>query len=480
MEGETKMQARTFHRPNVLLIYTDQQRCDSLGCYGSAHAKTPYLDKLASEGTRFSRYFVNNPVCMPSRMSLLTGRYCSSLGIGTNGIPIPDDAVAVQQILRPYGYHTAQIGKLHFQPHARRDHRDPHPDYGFETFVLSDEPGCYDDAYTKWVESIAPDQVSKVRTALPPAALEYGRPVYSDVGRETHEPYAFEGDEDLTHSAFVAAETCRFLQSTPKNQPFFAIAGFYAPHTPVNPPKRFIDMVNPETLPLPVKSEDEPWTRDLGSLSDADWRQVVAHYLALVSHVDDCVGRILEALERSGHAEDTLVLFTSDHGEYLGDHGRIQKGMPGHDCIVNTPLIIRHPGQITAGMTINALCEGVDVVPTILDWCGVQVPSFMQGKSLRRLLTVETAQHREDILVEFFEPHGGAQTMLRTERYKYCLDADGGELLYDMIADPKEIHPIRPAKDDAVGQAILSDMRLRMLVRTREAAYPSREKTAAY
>ena len=135
------MKARTFERPSVLLIYTDQQRLDSLGCYGSAHAKTPNLDRLAREGTRFSRYFVNNPVCMPSRMSLLSGRYCSSLGIGTNGIPFPEDAVSVQQILRPYGYRTAQIGKLHFQPHARRDHRDPHPDYGFETFVLSDEPG---------------------------------------------------------------------------------------------------------------------------------------------------------------------------------------------------------------------------------------------------------------------------------------------------------------------------------------------------
>ena len=474
------MKARTLERPSVLLIYTDQQRLDSLGCYGSAHAKTPNLDRLACEGTRFSRYFVNNPVCMPSRMSLLSGRYCSSLGIGTNGIPFPEDAVTVQQILRPYGYRTAQIGKLHFQPHARRDHRDPHPDYGFETFVLSDEPGCYDDAYTRWVQCLAPDQVEKVRTALPPAALEYGRPVYSDVGRETHEPYAFAGDEDLTHSAFVAAETCRFLDTTRDGRPFFAIAGFYAPHTPVNPPQRFVDMYDPAQMPLPVKGADEPWTRDLANLSDAGWQRVVAHYLALVSHVDDCVGRILDSLEAAGWAQDTLVVFTSDHGEYLGDHGRIQKGMPGHDCIVNVPLILRHPGRVPSGQTCDALCEGVDIVPTMLDWCGVQIPSFLQGKSLAGLLKNPEGCHREDVLVEFFEPHGGHQTMLRTERYKYCLDAEGREMMYDMALDPKEISPIHPETMNASMEPILSDMRRRMLIRTREAAYPSREKTAAY
>jgi arylsulfatase len=494
------LQARTLERPSILLIYTDQQRLDSLGCYGHPHARTPHLDQLAREGARFTRYFVNNPVCMPSRMSMLTGRYCSSLGVGTNGIPFPEGAVPVQQVLRPYGYRTAQIGKLHFQPHARRDHRDPHPDYGFDHFVLSDEPGCYDDAYIRWVQAIAPDQVDKVRTALPPAALEYGRPTYSSVGRETHEPYVFAGDEDLTHSAFVADETCRFLETTRDGRPFFAIAGFYAPHTPVNPPKRFVDMFEPSAMPLPVKGEGEPWTRDLGTLSDADWQRVVAHYLALVAHVDDCVGRILAALESAGRASDTLVVFTSDHGEYLGDHGRIQKGMPGHDCICNVPLLMRHPGRIPAGLQVDALCEGVDLVPTLLDWCGVQTPSFMQGKSLSALLGGHTRTHREDVLVEFFEPHGMHQTMLRTETYKYCLDETGSELLYDMIRDPKEMTPMlleggvanpegkkegingdkREEEDKTRLLSVLSDMRRRMLVRTREAAYPSREKTAAY
>ena len=128
----------------------------------------------------------------------------------------------------------------------------------------------------------------------------------------------------------------------------------------------------------------------------------------------------------------------------------------------------------------NALCEGVDIVPTMLDWCGVQIPSFLQGKSLAGLLKNPEDRHREDVLVEFFEPHGGRQTMLRTERYKYCLDAEGRERMYDMALDPKEISPIYPETMNASMLSILSDMRRRMLIRTREAAYPSREKTAAY
>ncbi len=148
-------------------------------------------------------------------MSFLTGRYCGSLGIGTNGVPLPDDAMPVNQLLKPYGYQTAQIGKLHFRPHARRDHRDPTDTYGFDTFILSDEPGCYDDAYIKWVERIAPDQVERVRSSLPPTAAQYGRPTYSDQPRSTHEPYTFAGDAvDIVPTIldFCAVQTPSFVQ----------------------------------------------------------------------------------------------------------------------------------------------------------------------------------------------------------------------------------------------------------------------------
>src|SRR5262249_23207736 len=154
-----------------------QQRQDSIGSYGNPHAITPNIDKLASEGTKFNQFFVQNPVCSPSRMSFLTGRYCSSLGIGMNGLPFPDDALTSHQLFKPYGYDTGQIGKLHFYPTSNRDHRMPYPEqYGFDTFVITDDNGCYEDAYIKWVETLQPDMVDKVWTCPPPAAIKQGVP----------------------------------------------------------------------------------------------------------------------------------------------------------------------------------------------------------------------------------------------------------------------------------------------------------------
>ena len=152
---------RFLHRPNVLIIYTDQQRWDTLGCCGQQAVPTPHLDALAGMGVRLDQCYVQNPVCAPSRASFLSGQYCSALRIGANGVQFPEDAVTLPGILRAYGYTTAQIGKLHFEPHARRDHRDPARCYGFDIMIQSDEPGCYDDAYTKWVERVAPEQLAE-------------------------------------------------------------------------------------------------------------------------------------------------------------------------------------------------------------------------------------------------------------------------------------------------------------------------------
>lgn len=465
-----------FKRPNVLLIYTDQQRCDSLNCYGNNLAVTPNIDRLAKSGALFKNFYVQNPVCGPSRMSMLTGRYCSSIQIGCNGHIFPDTLVPVNQILKPYGYRTAQIGKLHFNPHAKRCHKDPTCSYGFDTFILSDEPGCYDDAYIKWVEANNPDMVDKVRTSLPPAAHHYNQPEYSVVGRETHEPYIFEAGEEFTHSAFVASETCNFIKRH-KNDSFFAIAGFYAPHTPVNPPKRFVELYNPKDMPLPVVGEKETIWESLKDISPERWQEIRAYYMALVSHVDDCVGKILKTLDEEGLTEDTLVIFTSDHGEYLGDHGRIQKGMPGHDCIINVPFIISYPGKIKQGQIFSQLAEAVDIVPTILDYCGIQTPRFVQGKSLKNLLDEKTTEHKEQVLVEFFSPFGRKESTVRTDSFKYYCDSDGNEILYDLTKDPDELDNV--AENDEY-KDVLSDMRKRMIVSLQNALYKGNEVIAEY
>ena len=210
---------KQVEKSNVLLIYTDQQRYDSLKCYRNTIARTPNIDRLATEGVLFEHNFVQNPVCMPSRMSLLTSQYPGSLGIGTNGISMPKGPLLVHEVIKPYGYQTANIGKLHFTPHANRHHKNPHDSYGFDTFILSDESGCYDDAYIQWVKEKDEKALEKVYTSLPPEAHKYGQNEYATRPRETHEPYVFEGEDDLTHSAFVAEEIMHHipLLTRPRN-----------------------------------------------------------------------------------------------------------------------------------------------------------------------------------------------------------------------------------------------------------------------
>jgi len=458
-----------MQRPNILLLYTDQQRWDALAAAGNPHIHTPNLDRLAAEGVLFENAFCNCPVCMPSRQSMLSGQYPSSLGCCCNGIEMRPDVPTLATVLRPYGYHAANIGKLHFLNHSNRDHREPHPTYGFDTMIVSDEPGCYDDAYIAWVAAHDRDAVEACRVSSPPACVG---PRIDKQPRNTIHPYVFEGPEHLTHSAFVADGMITFLRAH-RDRTFFAIAGFFAPHAPLNPPQRFVDLYDPSTLPLPAMNEGE---NSLG-LSDEQWRKVKAYYYALVSHVDDQVGRILSALDELGLRDNTIVVFTSDHGEHLGDHGRVQKGPPGLDSCAHVPLLIRYPGQIGPGRRAAELVEAVDLAPTLVDWCGVQAPPSFQGRSLRPLLAGQPYELRSSVFIEFRAPFAGSWKTVRTHEFKYCRSNEKEELLFNLAADPNELTNV--AGDAAHGDA-LNAMRAELLDRwfSVERQYP--RKTAAY
>jgi len=473
-------------RKNVLIIYTDQQRVDTLGCYGNDKAITPNIDALAKDGILFDQYYVQNPVCMASRMSFLTGRYPASLGIGCNGTPLTEDAITLNRILKPYGYHTGNLGKLHFQPHAKANYKNVQADYGFDTFILSEEPGCYDDAYTKWVE-LKGGKLESVRTSLPPEAKMYGKKEYSLIPRETHEPYAFPGDEGLSHTDFVTDEVCTYIDNH-KHGPFMAIAGYYAPHTPVNPPQKYLDMYKNLSFDPPVVGKEETVMDALADLTLEEWKEVRRFYMAFVTQVDDQVGKLISKLKEVGIYEDTIIVFTSDHGEYLGDHGRIQKGMPGHDCIINVPLIIRNPGHADKGLVTRDLFEGVDVVPTILDWCGIQVPESVQGKSMSSYVQnlqegCEDGGGRNSILVDYFEPiryreNGliSRSTTIRTKEFMYNV-SDEGELLYDLKKDPNQLENV--CEKEAY-RLVLSDLRLELIKRLQTACYVDRNRPEKY
>ncbi len=435
-------------RPNVVLIYTDQQRWDTLGLLNSS-IHTPHLDRLAARGALFDHCFVNSPVCMPSRQSMLSGLYPSTVGTVCNGIEMPEDILTIQQILGLYGYHTANIGKLHFKNHSDRDHREVHPAYGFDQLILSDEPGCYDDAYIKWVEEHDPSQVDNCRVQAPipdpiPEYQDWRRKPVIKPPRGTHTPYLFEGPEHLTHTAFVAEETANYIDAHHDDR-FFVIAGIYAPHAPLNPPRRFVEMYDPAQLEAPYMNEDE----DRYDLSLDEWRRVKAYYYALISHIDDQVSRILQSLARNGILEDTLVIFTSDHGEHLGDHGLTGKSAP-YDSCARVPLIMSYPGHIPARRHFSQLIEHVDLVPTILDYCGIQVSPQMQGCSFRALLEDKTYQERTSAYMEVKVPFSHSYKAIRTREYLYVMERSKNrdvERLYDMTTDPHQLQDVSGQSD---------------------------------
>ena len=424
-------------RPNILLLYTDQQRWDALGVNGNDQIHTPNLDRLAAGGLNADHFFVQNPVCMPSRVSMLSGLYPATLGIARNGVPVPPGTVVLPHLLRNYGYHSANIGKLHFLPHANRDHRDPHPAYGFDHLEISDEPGCYADAYRAWVERRAPRELDAISLGLPPATEVWQRALGIDDGiahpeeRFPKRPVPFQSRSDLTHSAFVAEQTMAYLERH-RRGPFFCIAGFYSPHSPWVAPQEFIDLYDPGSLALPRFPEAIDAQRHDGYYSNDELRAARQGYYAMVSEVDHHVGHILDRLDALGLQENTIVIFTSDHGEWLGEHLRYGKGHPGHDCVSRVPFILRWPGGVARpGRTSHALIEAVDLVPTLLECAAIPRPAHLQGRSLVPLLASQETASPGSALTE-----GQGWKSLRLHGLRYVLEADGREALYDLARDP--------------------------------------------
>ncbi len=452
-----------MRRPNILILYTDQQRWDALGANGTPDIKTPPLDRLAADGVNFDRYFVQNPVCMPSRLSFLTGQYPGTLGVTHMGVPVPPDTVTLPRLLGGYGYTSANIGKLHFLPHANRDHREPHPDYGFDHLEISDEPGSYEDAYRAWVRRTAPDQLDYVSLGEAPSAIDWKKAMGIDDGivhpedRFPKKPLPFRGRSDVTQAAFVADQTMQFISEN-QQQPFLCISGFYSPHSPWVAPQEYLDLYDPAQLAIPEFPPEIDARRSADAFSDEELRGAHHGYYAMVSEVDACVGRILAHLDALQLANDTIVVFTSDHGEWLGEHLKYGKGYPGHDCVTRVPLIVRWPASVAApGRTVSDIAEGIDVVPTLLAAAGIQAPYHLQGQSLLSALEGGDPSTRGVALTEM---HGWKT--LRTDNLRYVVEADGKEMLFDLDADPHAYVDVAGSENYAT---TLADVRHQLLQR---------------
>lgn len=462
----------TDHRPNILLITTDQQHHAALGVRDPI-VQTPHLDRLAADGALFDRAYCPNPTCSPTRASIITGKYPSMHGCWTLGTKLDERVPTLGGLLSNAGYATSLIGKAHFQPLASTSEqtslecpptlrdldfwRDFHgPYYGFDHIELARNhanEAWAGQHYALWLE-------------------ERGLLDWRDyfTGDDTSGRRTWTLPEDLHYSTWTAERSIAAIErATSAGMPFFCWASFQDPHPPYLAPEPWASMYDPADVTpgrlLPGELDRmPPWfakTReadpDFGTwqetphlnhgftshvVAEDELRRDIAVYYGMVGLVDANVGRILARLDELGIADDTLVVFTSDHGHFLGQHGLVAKGPFHYDDLLRVPMIVRYPGRVSAGARVTALQSLVDLAPTFLAAARVPVPLDMQGVDQLPVWTGQRAEARDHVLVE--NRHQPTRVHLRTyvdARYKLTLyrDQPWGEL-FDLHDDPGEQH----------------------------------------
>jgi arylsulfatase A-like enzyme len=470
---------------NVLLITTDQHRVDMLGCYGNRILKTPNLDKFANESVRFTNAFCTNPMCMPNRATLLTGYYPNVHGVRSNGINLPTDIPTITQTLVKRGYHTINVGKTHFNfwtpPYKPKNHsaegfdiwKDPSlkkrqlakknfpsPYYGFEEMYLTIGHGSLVlGHYHEWLEERAPDLAKRILND------------YQDLDNYFELTYDSFIPEELYNTTYIQNNTInffeRFADGKYNNKPFYLHCSFPDPHYPVSPPGKYRDMYKPEDIHLPENFDnirnlynhpylgkymkDPPMRKTLiREETEETIRKFIAFNYGSVSLIDHAVGQILASLEKLGLAKDTIVIFTSDHGDYMGDHSMLLKGPSPFKGTLHVPLIWKVP-NLTKPAVSDALISSVDIPRTIMDLLKIKEryrPPLMQGYNMTPVLKHPSKKVRNCVLIvedEEVGPKGPLLTRLAhllTEDFKLTTYAELPEYgdIYDRKNDKAELH----------------------------------------
>lgn len=470
--------------PNILLILSDQQRWDTLGVC-NPQIRTPNLDRLARAGMRFERAYAPTPVCLPCRSSIVTGQYSSTHGAAHNGAMLPQDYPQLLPVsLRARGYSTSILGKSHFSPchdplslesaphiHDLEHFRQWHgPWYGFEHAAISighsTEGHACGEHYGAWLEDRGVD-----------LKKYFGNTEYTAYG-------AWDLPEEVHSSKWMADETIAAMErDTAAGQPFFIWANFQDPHNPCMVPEPWASMYDPDEIPQfgfkPGEPEcfaqKPPFYRELleqpgsyacrpsdpllpgtSNVAHLDWDQRkvqenLACYYGMVSLMDHHIGRILDALEASGQLENTLIVFASDHGDCMGEHGLWWKGVVAYDDCIRVPMLVHWPGQVPAGESSRAFQSLVDLFPTFCAVAGVETPVGCHGHDQIPVWTGQRETVREDVVVEE-RPYDTvwSQRVLIDDHYKLAFYANEpyGEL-YDVNADPNQIHNLWDEPDFA-------------------------------
>jgi arylsulfatase A-like enzyme len=428
------------NRPNIIFIMTDDHAAHAISCYGSKINKTPNFDRLAREGMRFNNCFCTNAICAPSRAVILTGKYSHLNGVIDNAVKFDGSQQTFPKLLQKAGYRTAIIGKWHLQS-------DP---TGFDYWNILPGQGIYHN----------------------PVMIEMGQ-------RKKHTGYVTDIITDLCLA---------WLKERPDGKPFCLMYHHKAPHREWEPDDKHAKLYEDTDIPIPETFNDDYKTRCAAAqqqemtierhLNEKDlkmappegltgqelkkwkYQRYIKDYLRCVAAVDDNVGRLLDYLDTSGLAENTIVVYTSDQGFYLGDHGWFDKRFM-YEHSLRMPLLVRYPKEIKAGSINNDIVLNLDFAPTFLDFAGVVVPSDMQGHPLRPLVQGNTPQNWRTSMYYHYYEYPAVHSVkrhygIRTKRYKlihFYHDIDAWEL-YDLEKDQNELNNVydNPAYADIVKQ----------------------------
>ena len=475
--------ALAAEKPNILFIMTDQQRWDCVAANGNKIIQTPNMDRLAARGANFTHAFVSSPVCVPSRISFFTGRYAHSHRNRVNYTPLDRREVLMQARFKEAGYRTAVVGKLHYYPATPEEAQRT----GFDVVELHDGVGYTDlwSDYVKWWRANDTEHGGMKNYRALAKDIEPGK-----------NPYRAMIDTKFTDTAWTGERSRQQLKELAAGtQPFFLHVSFWKPHSPyeIGPP--YDSLYDDVEIPLPEEFSDEDLAKlplpvqklalraggkaRLTSREQLQW--IYRSYYGAITHVDHEIGLLLDVLEATGTAENTLIVFSSDHGDQLLEHG-----INGKNCFfgssVRVPFMLSLPGRIKPAR-YDELIETIDLMPTLLEFMNVPEPVECQGRSFAPLIadmgrdyTPHDVVFSENVIPEVinsggldlpFEKGKGVDgirhpdaKMVRSNRWKYCYYADGYAELYDLSKDPAEANNLA---GKAEVQAVESELRKRLL-----------------
>lgn len=453
-------------RPNILWYCTDQQRFDTIRALGNQHINTPRLDEFVSQSVSFTHAYCQSPICTPSRASFMTGMYPSAVSVTGNGNPVfPEhyEDRLISHALAKDGYDCGLIGKLHLA--TAFDAQEQRVNDGYRYFQYSHDhgkPNAFGHEYADWVREQGenPAEILNQRVVVQKPKKKTGHfpeptPDCDNIPPHLHQTY------------WCTEKTIEFIKKNRrKDQPWMLNINPFDPHPGFDAPWEYYRRYDPDSLPGPYFQDSDISFQDkltkagidfqsqATQPSEFDGNHIQASYYAMIEQVDHEFGRILDFLDTEGLRENTIIIFTSDHGEALGDHGLVQKGCRFYEGLARVPLIISSPTNFLKNVQSDALVELLDIVPTLYDVLGIEVPYYVQGRSLAPLLRGDAPpnKHRDAVRSEFFgalsTPDQTHATMYRERSWKLVVYHQKGICeLYNLDNDPWEHHDLSDVPD---------------------------------